>query len=107
MALRECPYCGKLVFDQLTQCSHCRETLPEKRLPSNAGVSSAGGHRIRRGLLFMLIAATLSYFARGMSPWTIPVPVPSLVTNLLLPLLFFSGLGLALYGIYLRFSPSN
>ena len=55
----------------------------------------------------MLIAATLSYFARGMSPWTIPVPVPSLVTNLLLPLLFFSGLGLALYGIYLRFSPSN
>jgi hypothetical protein len=55
----------------------------------------------------MLIAATLSYFARGMSPWTIPLPVPSLVTNLLLPLLFFSGLGLALYGIYGRFRPSN
>jgi len=107
MALRECPYCGKLVYDQLTQCSHCRETLPEKRLPHTARVSSAGGDRIRRGLLFMLIAATLSYFARGMSPWTIPVPVPSLVPNLLLPVLFLGGLGLALYGIYLRYRPSN
>ena len=107
MALRECPYCGKLVYDQLTQCSHCREALPEKRLPTTARVSSAGSHRIRRGLLFMLIAAAVSYFARGMSPWTIPVPVPSLVTDLLLPLLFFGGLGLTLYGIYLRYHPSN
>ena len=107
MALRECPYCGKLVYDQLTQCSHCRETLPEKWLPKTPGVSSAAVHRIRRGLLFMLIAAALSYFARGMSPWTIPVPVPSLVTDLLLPLLFLSGLGLALYGIYVRYRPSN
>jgi hypothetical protein len=55
----------------------------------------------------MLVAAALSYFARGMSPWTIPVPVPLLVTSLLLPLLFFSGLGLALYGIYARYRPSN
>jgi len=55
----------------------------------------------------MLVAATVSYFARGMSPWTIPVPVPSLVTDLLLPLLFLSGLGLALYGIYVRYRPSN
>lgn len=107
MGLRECPYCGRLVYDQLTQCSHCRETLPEKRLPKTAEVSSAGAHRIRRGLLFMLIAAAVSYFARGLSPWAIPVPVPSLVTNLLLPLLFLSGLGLVLYGIYLRFRPSR
>ena len=54
----------------------------------------------------MLIAAAVSYFARGMSPWTIPVPVPSLVTNLLLPLLFVSGLGLTLYGVYVRYRPS-
>ena len=36
MAHRECPFCGKLVYDQLTQCSHCRETLPEKRLANTA-----------------------------------------------------------------------
>jgi hypothetical membrane protein len=48
----------------------------------------------------MLIAGAISYFVRGLSPWTFPVPVPSLVANYLLPLLFLSGLGLTLYGIY-------
>lgn len=106
MALRECPYCGKLVYDQLTQCSSCRETLPEARVP-RAAAAPAGGDRIRRGLLFMLMAAVIGYFASGSSIWTLPVPVPSLLVNYLLPLLFLSGLGLSVHGLYLRHRTSN
>jgi len=50
----------------------------------------------------MLMAAVIGYFASGSSIWTLPVPVPSLLANYLLPLLFLSGLGLSLYGLYLR-----
>jgi len=109
MALRECPYCGKLVYDQLTQCSYCRETLPETKTPSASAASAAptGGDRIRRGLLFMLMAAVIGYFVSGSSGWSLPVPVPQLVANYLLPLLFLSGLGLSLYGLYLRHRASH
>jgi hypothetical protein len=106
MALRECPYCGKLVYDQLTQCSYCRETLPEMKV-ARAEAAPAGGDRIRRGLLFMLMAAVMGYFASGSSGWSLPVPVPQLVANYLLPLLFLSGLGLSLYGLYLRHRASH
>ncbi|HXX18339.1 MAG TPA: hypothetical protein VEJ46_02960 [Candidatus Acidoferrum sp.] len=105
MALRECPYCGKLVYDQLTQCSHCRETLPQA--VARKAVAPVGGDRIRRGLLFMLMAAVVGYFASGSSMWTLPVPVPSLLANYLLPLLFLSGLGLSLHGLYLRHRASH
>ena len=106
MALRECPYCGKLVYDQLTQCSYCRETLPETKAP-RATAAPAGGDRIRRGLLFMLMAAVMGYFVSGSSGWSLPMPVPQLVGYYLLPLLFLSGLGLSLYGVYLRHRSSN
>lgn len=107
MALRECPYCGKMVYDQLTQCNYCREPLPQMRLPKGAAAPPAGGDRIRRGLLFMLLAAAIGYFASGSSAWTLPVPVPSIVANYLSPLLFLSGLGLSLHGLYLRHRASH
>ena len=100
MAQRECPYCGKLVYEKLTQCSYCRETLPE--VMGIKAAAPVGGERIRRGLLFMLMAAVMGYFASSSSGWALPVPVPQLVANYLLPLLFLSGLGLSLYGLYLR-----
>jgi hypothetical protein len=100
MASRECPYCGKMVYDQLTQCNYCRERLPEVRQPRSA--SPMGGDNIRRGLLFMLAAAAIGYFAGGAGPWMIPVVVPAVVADYLLPLLFLSGLGLSLHGLYLR-----
>ncbi len=106
MALRECPYCGKLVYDQLTQCSYCREALPQVKV-SRVSARPAGGDRIRRGLLFMFLAAVMAYFASGSSLWALPVPVPQLVSNYLLPLLFLSGLGLSLYGLYLRHRTSH
>ena len=107
MALRECPFCGKLVYDQLTQCSHCRETLPLQRVSRSSGSPAEGSDRIRRGLLFMLMAAVVAYFASGASIWSLPVPVPSILANYLLPLLFLSGLGLSLYGVYARHRSSH
>lgn len=106
MALRECPYCGKLVYDRLTQCSYCRETLPETRF-ARAAAPPKGGDRIRRGLLFMLMAAVIGYFVSGSSLWELPVPVPQLVGHFLLPLLFLSGLGMSLHGLYLRHRSSH
>ena len=102
MAFRECPYCGKMVYDQLTQCSYCRERLPEMRQPRSAGAHPAGGDSIRRGLLFMLAAAVIGYFAGGASGWTLPLEVLPIVANYLSPLLFLGGLGLSLHGLYLR-----
>jgi hypothetical protein len=107
MGSRECPYCGKRVYDQLTQCSYCRERLPEIRKPRPTTAPAAGGDRIRRGLLFMLAAAVIGYLAGGGNGWTFPVVVSPVVANYLLPLLFLSGLGLSLHGLYLRHLASH
>ena len=107
VATRECPYCGKTVFDQLKQCAYCRETLPEVRRPKSTSGRPAGKDDIRRGLLFMLAAAIFSYFARDSSPMTLPVQVPPIVADYLAPLLFLSGLGLSLHGLYLRHRTSS
>jgi hypothetical protein len=102
MAFRECPYCGKMVYDQLTQCNYCRERLPEVWQPRSLVRRPLGSNRIRRGLLFMLAAAAIGYFAGGASAWVLPLVVPTIVADYLLPLLFLSGLGLSLHGLYLR-----
>jgi len=94
-----------MVYEKLTQCSYCRETLPEVKAIRTA--APEGGDRIRRGLLFMFMAAVIGYFASGSSLYYLPVPVPQLVSNYLLPLLFLSGLGLSLYGVYLRHRTSH
>jgi hypothetical protein len=107
MATRECPFCGKMVFEHLTQCTHCRESLPEVRRARTVAASPAGRGNIRRGLLFMLAAAVVGYFASGSSPLALPVAVPPIVSNYLSPLLFVSGLGLTLHGVYLRYRTSH
>lgn len=103
MGMRECPFCGKKVNDSLVLCSFCRETLPEKPRHSRStpGVTTSdAGHRIRRGLLYMFLAAVIGYFASGSSPLKLPVSVPSAVTHYLVPVLFVCGLALSLYGFY-------
>lgn len=107
MATRECPFCGKMVFEHLTQCAYCRESLPEVRRPKSVLPRPAGKENIRRGLLFMLAAAVVGYFASGSSPLTLPVAVPPIVSSYLSPLLFLSGLGLTLHGVYLRHRTSH
>lgn len=51
----------------------------------------------RRGLLYILLGATVYYFATGGSPLQFPVEVPALAIQAFLPLLFVGGLGLALF----------
>jgi hypothetical protein len=88
----------------MIQCPFCRESLPE--LPPQA--STIQHHFadpdkiIRRGLLFMLLAALIGYFAGGYSAWPLPVHVIPAVSALLSPLLFLCGLGLSAYGFYLQ-----
>lgn len=102
MVIRECPFCGKKVSAKAAQCGYCRETLPETRSIKVVATNNGGGS-IRRGLLFMMLAALIGYFAGGYSGMKLPVPVllPALNTYLT-PLLFLSGLGLAVGGFYLR-----
>jgi hypothetical protein len=102
MQLRECPFCGKSVSALLGQCSFCREALPPVPQVKNDLGEKVGRMQIRRGLLYMLLAAAIAYLAGGYSPFKLPVRVPAILTTYLAPLLFLSGLGLAVYGYYLQ-----
>ena len=98
--MRQCVYCGKPVAIHLTQCPHCREALPGVPVLRRGVVQ--GGREIRRGLLYMLMAAVIYYFSGGYSGMALPIEVGRAVTAYLVPLLFLGGLGLSLYGFYLR-----
>lgn len=104
MAERQCPYCGKLLLADTTTCTFCRMDLPEAsaRLPHFHAV--AGNVQIRRGMLYMLLAGVLYYFAAGYSTYDLPVTIAPFLTNWALPLLFLAGLGLVIYGLYCRFA---
>src|SRR5713226_666455 len=101
--MRRCVYCGKPMAAHLTQCPFCREAVPQVQLARRTG--GDGRHQIRRGLLYMLLAGVIHYFAAGYAdPFRIPLPAPvlPLVTQYLTPLLFLGGLGLTLYGLFLK-----
>lgn len=98
---RHCPFCGVLVATNLSQCPHCREAIPP--VPVTYHSTPDSGRSIRRGLLYMLLAAVAYYFASGRSGYKIPIQVNPLVTMYLLPLLFAAGLVLSLYGVFRRF----
>ena len=103
MATRQCPHCGKEVFDRMTQCPYCREalgTVPQIRGDSVRDAEGRG--MIRQGLLCILLAAVVHYFAGGYSAMELPFPIQPIVTVYLSPLLFLSGLGLSTFGLYVR-----
>lgn len=104
MGMRQCAFCGKRIAGHLNQCPFCREMqpqMPNVRLSSAS--SSAGGQKMRRGLLYMLLAGVIYYFAAGYAkPLEIPVAIQPAVVNYLSPLLFLGGLGLTLYGLILK-----
>ena len=101
MARRQCPNCGTFVPEVVNQCPNCRELLLEVPRVVDRGPAQ-GMAQIRRGLLYMLLASVLYYFAAGHSSFAIPVAVPNALHRYLLPLLFVSGLGLTAYGIFRR-----
>ena len=95
-----CGFCGKPVPVKIRRCPYCREAIPEVQL---SGYSARqGGREIRRGLLYMLLGLVIYYFAHGYSAMPLPAPINPIVTVYLAPVLFFGGLGLSLYGVYLR-----
>lgn len=105
MDIRECPFCGKKIADVHRDCPHCRETLPERRVPSTAPAPRAARHGIRkttfrRGLLYMMAVAFVYYLLSPTSPLKLPVPFAPILTTYLLPLFFLCGLSFALFGIY-------
>ena len=104
MPTRECPHCGKQVYDQMTQCPYCREALGAVPKVRGDRVREAeGGRKIRQGLLYVLLAAVIHYFAGGYSaPLHLPVAIQPMVTTYLSPLLLLGGLGLAAFGFYLK-----
>lgn len=100
LATRPCVFCGKSMLAHLTRCPHCREDIPKVQLSSRP--RTGGRREIRRALLYMLLAGVIQYFAAGYSGFTLPVSVSPIITTYLAPVLFISGLGLLIYGFYLR-----
>jgi hypothetical protein len=100
LATRPCVFCGKSMFAHLTRCPHCREDVPKVQLSSRP--RTGGRTQIRRALLYMLLAGVIQYFAAGYSGFTLPITVSPIVTTYLAPVVFISGLGLLIYGFYLR-----
>ncbi len=84
----------------LSRCPHCREDIPRVQLSSRP--HTGGRLQIRRGLLYMLLAGVIQYFAAGYSVFSLPIAVPPVVTAYLAPVVFLAGLGLLIYGLYLR-----
>jgi hypothetical protein len=101
VASRACVFCGKPMLSHLTRCPHCREEIPQLRT-AVARTRAGGREQIRRALLYMLLAGVIQYFAGGYSGLTPPVAIPDVVTTYLAPAVFLSGLGLLIYGFYLR-----
>src|SRR4029077_17221465 len=97
---RQCAYCGRFAPSHLIQCPDCRELLPQIAVVTPPQVKKRT--EIRRGLLYMLLAAVIYYFAGGYSAMNLPFPISSIVTVYLSPLLFVSGLGLTIYGFFVR-----
>ena len=98
---QRCVFCGKYMAGHLKQCPFCREAVPQVQLSRRTGPD--GRHQIRRGLLYMLLAGVIHYFAGGYSmPFQLPVLILPLVTDYLSPLLFLGGLGMTIYGLFLR-----
>ncbi len=100
VATRPCAFCGKPVPTRMNHCPYCREAVPEVRLSERSGQD--GRREIRRGLVYMLLGAVIHYFAGGYSALNLPYPIMPLVTTYLSPVVFLGGLGLFLYGIFLK-----
>ncbi|HKV25240.1 MAG TPA: hypothetical protein VJN93_11670 [Candidatus Acidoferrum sp.] len=100
VAVRPCAFCGKPVPIRLHRCPYCREDVPEVRLAAKAGKN--GKKEIQRGLMYMLLGAVIYYFAGGFSGFKLPVAISPWVSAYLAPLVFLGGLGMCLYGIFLK-----
>jgi hypothetical protein len=86
----------------MNRCPYCREEVAEVRLAAVTRSGKDGRREIRRGLIYMLLGAVIHYFAGGYSALSLPYPLNPLVTTYLSPAVFLGGMGMCLYGIFLR-----
>jgi hypothetical protein len=101
--IRQCAFCGKRIAANVTQCPFCREAVPQVHHVSRSSSPGSGRVQIRRGLLYMLLAAVIYYFAAGYAkPLQLPITIQPAVINYLSPLIFLGGLVLTLYGLILN-----
>ncbi|MGH9743125.1 MAG: hypothetical protein ACRD51_12345 [Candidatus Acidiferrum sp.] len=84
----------------MNHCPYCREAVPEVRLSKRT--SKDGRREVRRGLMYTLLGAVIYYFSGGYSMMRLPYPLNPLVTTYLAPVVFLGGLGMCLYGVFLR-----
>src|SRR5258708_36610383 len=85
---RGCPYCGKRIRAHVERCPFCREAVATGRTVVRP-FAAKGRAMIRRGLLYMLLAGVIHYFAAGYNGGGRPRAVPPLVTPNTTPHLFF------------------
>jgi hypothetical protein len=116
MPARQCPFCGKMISDLHSDCPFCHEAVPAlpgstpvAKVSATPAASGAGNRNIRRGLLYMLLAAVTQYVVAGYgsSILKVPVRIAPIVTSYLVPFLFLCGLGLTVYGFFLHAKPST
>lgn len=101
VALRPCSFCGKPMPAKLNRCPHCREEVPEVRLARRA--ERDGKQEMRRGLLYMLLGGVIYYFVAGYSGMKLPeVLLNAAPVVYLSQFLFLGGVGLLVYGCYLK-----
>lgn len=99
---RQCAFCGKRINVHLNQCPFCREMVPQVHLSSRVSMVD-GNKKIRRGLLYMLLAGVIYYLtSTSAMPLQLPITVAPIVNNYLAPLLFLGGLGMSLYGLVVK-----
>jgi len=101
MESRQCPFCGSLVAADAMTCYHCREALPSAGSARTRN-PAAGYQEIRRGLLYMVLAAVIHYAMLRIGEMDLPIEIPPAVPDYLTSLLFLGGLGLLLYGLILK-----
>ena len=116
MPARQCPFCGKMISDLHSDCPFCHETVPAvlgstaaAKMPAPQATGGAGNKNIRRGLVYMLLAAIVQYIAGGYGGYIfkVPIHIRPIITSYLAPLLFLCGLGLTIYGFFLHAKPST
>jgi hypothetical protein len=69
---QRCAYCGKQMAARLPQCPFCREAVLTVKVSRRS--SPSGGHQMRRGLLYMLLAAVISLAAMALLFFCFPCP---------------------------------
>jgi hypothetical protein len=99
--LRQCIYCRKTIRHGVARCPYCREAQTDAPATKNSQPFEPG-NSLRNGLLLILLAATAHYLAFAHRPSSLPAQVVFPVVTYLVPLLYASGLGVTLYGVFQR-----